>query len=117
MSFDTVMQDEAFQAACQRYAHGNGSSAAIAATAIAAHVREEARALGCLLPSSKNDAPLTLCLGDAQTSAYAEGRKDEREDLIRLLGWAYSKLHHIDFSNQHDALALDEIKLVLMGAA
>ena len=31
---DKVMYDPAFQAACQRYAHGNGSSAAIAASAI-----------------------------------------------------------------------------------
>lgn len=51
------------------------------------------------------------------TAAYGEGRKDEREDLVRLLGWAYSKLHHVSFTKMEDALALDEIKLVLMGVA
>lgn len=31
---DTVTADERFQAACQRYAHGNGSSRAIASAAL-----------------------------------------------------------------------------------
>lgn len=35
---DRITNDEAFQAACQRYAHGNGSSAAIAAAALAVMV-------------------------------------------------------------------------------
>lgn len=51
------------------------------------------------------------------THAYAEGRKDEREDCVRLLSWAYSKLAYRSFDSQEDALALDEIKLILMGAA
>lgn len=33
---DRIMLDPNFQAACQRYAHGNGSSAAIAGAALAA---------------------------------------------------------------------------------
>lgn len=33
-----------------------------------------------------------------------------------LLSWAYSKLHNRTFSDMEDALALDEIKLVLTGA-
>jgi hypothetical protein len=33
---DRVMYDETFQAACQRYAHGNGSSGGIAGAAIRA---------------------------------------------------------------------------------
>lgn len=36
-----VAQDEAFQAACQRYAHGNGSSSGIAAAALRAYGAEE----------------------------------------------------------------------------
>lgn len=50
------------------------------------------------------------------TAAYAEGRKDEREELTRLLAWAYGKLHLSSFSRLEDDLTLDEIKLVLMGA-
>jgi hypothetical protein len=49
--------------------------------------------------------------------AYAEGRKDQREDDMRLLNWAYSKLQHFHFTAQEDALAMDEIKLMQMGAA
>ena len=33
-----------------------------------------------------------------------------------LLAWAYNKLHRMNFSKLEDALALDEIKLILMGA-
>lgn len=33
---DRIMLDARFQSACQRYAHGNGSSAAIASAALAA---------------------------------------------------------------------------------
>lgn len=48
--------------------------------------------------------------------AYAEGRADQLEDDRRLLAWAYAKLERFTFSKQEDALAMDEIKLVLMGA-
>lgn len=48
--------------------------------------------------------------------AYAEGRKDQREEDIRLLAWAYRKLMHVHFSKQEDALVMDEINLILMGA-
>ena len=54
---------------------------------------------------------------DQVNEIYAEGRKDEREDNMKLLTWAYSKLQHIAFTKQEDALALDEIKLMMMGAA
>ena len=50
---------------------------------------------------------------DAQNDAYAEGRKDQLDDDRRLLAWAYSKLHRVEFSKLEDALALDEIKLIL----
>lgn len=50
-------------------------------------------------------------------SAYAEGRKDEREELLALIGWAYSKLHQQNYAKQEDALRLDEMKLILIGAA
>lgn len=53
----------------------------------------------------------------AQTEAYAEGRKDQREDDMRLLNWAYSKLQHVEWTKQEDALAMDEIKLIQMGAS
>lgn len=49
------------------------------------------------------------------TDAYAEGRKDEREDNLKLLAWAYRKLMPYSFSKQEDALVMDEIKLMLEG--
>jgi hypothetical protein len=52
-----------------------------------------------------------------QQAAYAEGRADQLEDDRRLLAWAYRKLAAYSFSKQEDALAMDEIKLILMGAA
>ena len=55
-------------------------------------------------------------LDEAQKEAYAEGRKDEREELTRLLGWAYGKLSRFSYSKQEDALMLDEINLILLGA-
>jgi len=48
--------------------------------------------------------------------AYADGRKDEREEMLRLIGWAYSKLAYRSFDNMDDALMMDEMKLLLMGA-
>lgn len=54
---------------------------------------------------------------DVQLGAYAEGRADQLADDIRLLAWAYKKLQHVEFSKMEDALAMDEIKLMLMGAA
>lgn len=45
--------------------------------------------------------------------AYAEGRADELEDCKPMLAWAYSKLHHVSFTKQDDALMLDQIKLLL----
>lgn len=53
----------------------------------------------------------------ALNDAYANGRADEREDNLRLLAWAHAKLLHVSWSKQEDALAMDEIKLMLMGAA
>ena len=50
-------------------------------------------------------------------SAYAQGRADQLEDDLRLLAWAYRKLHHVSWTKQEDALAMDEIKLMLMGGA
>ncbi len=52
-----------------------------------------------------------------QQAAYAEGRADQLEDDRRLLAWAYSKLVYRSFDSMDDALAMDEIKLILMGAA
>jgi hypothetical protein len=56
-------------------------------------------------------------LNEAATDAYAEGRSDQREDDMRLLNWAYSKLQHMHFAKQEDALAMDEIKLMQWGVA
>jgi hypothetical protein len=56
-------------------------------------------------------------LDDAAKDGYAEGRNDEREENLRLLSFAYSKLQHAHFSKQEDALAMDEIKLMLLGGA
>ena len=41
---EAVTTDQAFQAACQRYAHGNGSSRGIAAAAVAALANAEIKA-------------------------------------------------------------------------
>jgi len=35
---------------------------------------------------------------------------EQHNEIIR---WCYSKLHHINFSKQEDALMLDRIKLLL----
>jgi len=51
---------------------------------------------------------------EALINAYAEGRKDERAENMRLLCWAYSKLVYRSFDNMEDALAMDEIKLMTM---
>ncbi len=52
-------------------------------------------------------------LDEAARDGYAEGRNDQREDDTRLLAWAYGKLRRVHFTKQDDALALDEIKLIL----
>lgn len=54
-----------------------------------------------------DDLPPTL------EDAYAEGRADQLEDDKRLLSWAYRKLMPYSFSKQEDALAMDELKLLL----
>lgn len=51
-----------------------------------------------------------------QINAYSAGRQDEREELARFLGWAYGKLSRFSYSKQEDALMLDEINLILLGA-
>jgi hypothetical protein len=45
--------------------------------------------------------------------AYDEGREAQLEQDKRLLAWAYRKLLPYSFSKQEDALAMDEIKLLL----
>lgn len=45
--------------------------------------------------------------------AYADGRKDQQEEDLELLRWAYGKLHHISFTKMEDALMLDRMKLLL----
>ena len=51
-----------------------------------------------------------------QQAAYAEGRADQLEDDRRLLAWAYSKLVYRSFDSINDALAMDDIKFIVMGA-
>jgi hypothetical protein len=53
----------------------------------------------------QEDAPLN--------AAYAEGRADEHADCKELIAWAYTKLHHINFTKMEDALMLDRMKLLL----
>jgi hypothetical protein len=52
--------------------------------------------------------------GATLEDAYAEGRADQLDDDRRLLGWAYGKLARIEWTKQEDALAMDEIKLILL---
>lgn len=67
--------------------------------------------------TSEEEAELANTLPATPDEAYAEGRNDQLDDERRLLAWAYSKLSAYSFSKQEDALAMDEIKLMLMGAA
>lgn len=55
----------------------------------------------------------TKAIDAIQTTSYAEGRKDEAEDNMEMLSWAYGKLHHVAFTKMDDALMLDRIKLLL----
>ena len=48
-----------------------------------------------------------------QNDAYTEGRKDQADEHMELLRWAYSKLHHVSFTKMEDALMLDRFKLLL----
>lgn len=67
--------------------------------------------------STAEAAELANVLPASPEEAYAEGRADQLEDDRRLLAWAYRKLLPFSFSRQEDALAMDEIKLMLMGTA
>jgi hypothetical protein len=52
-------------------------------------------------------------LNEAATDGYAEGRRDEREQLLPMIRWAYSKLHRVEYAQMDDALMLDAMKLEL----
>lgn len=43
-------------------------------------------------------------------SNFMQASIQSRDEMLR---WCYSKLHHISFSKQEDALMLDRIKLLL----
>ena len=66
--------------------------------------------------TTEEAAELANTLPATPEEAYAEGRADQLADDLRLLGWAYRKLAPYSFSKQEDALAMDELKLMLMGA-
>ena len=66
---------------------------------------------------AERDAAVAAHWEKQLTDAYASGRKDEREDCMRLLNWSYRKLSPYSFSTLDDALMLDEIKLMQEGAA
>lgn len=72
----------------------------------------DAHAIGALHLEPGN---YDLVLRDAESlnHAYAEGRQDEYMENGELLRWAYSKLHHVNFTKQDDALMLDRFKLLL----
>lgn len=55
-------------------------------------------------------------LDEAATDGYAEGRKDQLEDMTALIGWAYGKLAYRSFADMDDCLRMDEMKLILMDA-
>ena len=56
-----------------------------------------------------------LCRNDG--AADIAGLLDEAaccvDDLQNMVRWAYSKLHHMSYSKQDDALMLDLMKLLL----
>jgi hypothetical protein len=66
--------------------------------------------------TTEEAAELANVMPATPEEAYAEGRADQLEDDKRLLAWAYRKLMPYSFSKQEDALAMDEIKLILMVA-
>ena len=49
---------------------------------------------------------------DAATEAALDDDAGEG-DLHDMVRWAYSKLHHVSYSKQEDALMLDRMKLLL----
>lgn len=49
-----------------------------------------------------------------QLSTHEAGQSFHLAEDLRLIRWAYNKLHHLSFSKQEDALMLDEMKLLLM---
>jgi hypothetical protein len=51
---------------------------------------------------------------NAALDGYAGGRRDEREQLLPMIRWAYSKLHRVECAQMDDALMLDAMKLELM---
>jgi hypothetical protein len=69
------------------------------------------------VPTTEELAELANVLPPTLEEAYAEGRADQLDDDRHLLAWAYGKLSRIEWTKQEDALAMDEIKLILMGAA
>lgn len=76
-------------------------------------VYEAARSAGVLIVTTGEEAAIQKFADAIQTAAYAEGRNDQWEEDRDLLRWAYSKLHHISFTKQEDALELDRFKLLL----
>lgn len=53
---------------------------------------------------------------DRELEDLRYSREADREETQRLLSWAYSKLVYRSFDSLDDALVMDEIKLILMGA-
>lgn len=66
-TIEAATRDEAFQAACQRYAHANGSSMAIMSAAKAAldRVRQKEKAPKGLTGSDERPTALGVVVGDA----------------------------------------------------
>lgn len=81
----------------------------------------------CQLPTSASQLPgedecrrcgrsLDIPPGKELTIYCHECAHDIAEASTELLTWAYGKLHYRSFDSMEDALKLDEIKLILMGA-
>lgn len=62
------------------------------------------------------DLAMSSELSRRQFHDHAQEAAYRIEDDIRLLAWAYRKLEPYSFSKQDDALNMDEIKLLLLGA-
>lgn len=67
--------------------------------------------LACAAAESRERIPATVAL--ARIYAAADEPTELETELIAALRWAYSKLHHINFTRQDDALMLDRFKLLL----
>lgn len=65
------------------------------------------------VPTTEDAAELANALPATLQEAYADGRKDQLQEDVELLGWAYSKLCRLGFNSMESAMMMDRIKLLI----